>query len=307
MTQTQRQNPTQTPTKVKKVEQLSAEAREVVKARKLSGSYELRRLFKLLGELAEFDEATGASRKSASNWMIGFIIATVVVFVLAFVIFPYGLILPVITVSGAIIMGLKHKRLSAVDLIDDFRTCLQPALRDLSRDLDPNQKIKVEMDLAGPVETKKKGEKDLPPGRNTKLTETIYEDPWCEVRLPLADGATATLEFSTTYYKYYRRYRTSRGKTKSKTKWCKECTARATLVPPVPVAWQEQTLARAAGEPGAKAKLLTPKGGVQGAQWQKTWSFKGVGDAPADAAPAREVVGILMRLYGAMRPVGSKG
>jgi hypothetical protein len=209
-----------------------------------------------------------------------------------------GFLMPVAGVAAAVVFGLKMSRLKKADLIDDFRLCLRPGLRDLANDLDPEKKIRVRLDLAGPAERKQASKRELPPGRFLKLTETVYQDPWCEVKLPLVDGGAAVLEFEVCWRKLERRYRTSRGKTKWKTKWRKECTAAATLLPPAPVSWDEDAL-RARVHPDFEKVKLVEKDGVTGARMERYWTFKGTPDPPAGAPPAREVVGMLLRLYAA--------
>jgi hypothetical protein len=53
---------------------------------------------------------------------------------------------------------------------------------------------------------------------------------------------------------------------------------------------------------GRKEKVqMVWKEGLTGARLERHWVFKAVGGPPGDAPPAREVVGMLLRLYGAMR------
>lgn len=286
--------------------EFSPEAQAAIQAQSISGSFELRKLQKLMAELSSFDERNEAAMKKAKTTAI---IGAVGAFLTLFASFAlmatldtgWGFVLPVVGVAVAIVFAVKHSRLSKADLINDFRLCLRPGLRDIAHDLDPEKKIRVRMDLAGPVARKKVSELQLPPGRNRKLTETVYQDPWCEVRLPLLDGNTALLEFEVKWRKRVRDYKTSRGKYKSKTKWRKECKAAATLIPASVVNWNEATL-RARVDPASERARLVEKEGVTGARIERYWTYKGLSDPPKDAPPAREVVGMLLRLYAALRP-----
>jgi len=95
--------------------------------------------------------------------------------------------------------------------------------------------------------------------------------------------------------KLERRYRSRRGRIKLKTKWRKECTAAATLMPAMPVYWNGAVLQARMDPRREKAKLVA-KDGVTGARLEKYWVFKGVSNPPQGAPPAREVVGLLLRL-----------
>ena len=170
-----------------------------------------------------------------------------------------------------------------------------------SRHLDHNQKIKVKMDLSGPADHKQTGKKDAPPGNYISGKQTTYEDPWCEVRLPLIDGTTAIVEFDVVWHRLDVKKRGSRGKIKFKTKWRKECVARATLLPPESITWNESSLRDRADSRLEKVKMVD-KDGVTCARLERWWAFKNAGDVPSDAPPAREVVGLLLRLHSAMIP-----
>jgi hypothetical protein len=286
--------------------EFSPEAQEAIRTQSVSGSWELRKLQKLFAELATFDERNEAAVKKAKGsmtWAIVGTIASLFAGVAILGVFDTGLgfLLPVGGVALSIVLGRKWSALKKADLIDDFRICLRPGLRDIAQDLDPEKKIRVRMDLAGPVDRKKTSELQLPPGRNRKLTETIFQDPWCEVRLPMMDGSTAVLEFEVCWKKRVRDYRTSRGKYKSKTKWRKECTAVATLLPAAAVNWNQAAL-QSHLDPGSEKAKLVEKENLTGARMEKCWTYKGLSDPPKDAPPAREVVGMLLRLYAAMKP-----
>lgn len=286
--------------------QFSPEAQEAIRTRALSGNWEARRLVKVLGELAHFDEVNEKRTRRTMVWMI-------VLYVLSFLgIFAAAIsgeflgtnlvwLLPPVLLVLAIWQTVLYRKLKKQDLINDFRTCLRPVLRDLANDLDPEQKLRVQMDLSGPVDRKKTNERPAPPGNYVKGKEHTFEDPWCEVRLPLVNGATAVLQFDTTWIRLNVTKRNRRGKTKFKTKWRKECVARATLMPPESVRWDEASL-QARMDPRLEKVKLVEKDGVMCARMERFWRFKGSGDAPGDAPPGREVVGLLLRLHGAMMP-----
>jgi hypothetical protein len=221
-------------------------------------------------------------------------------FFLAMGLGAFAALLPVGLALLAVRSGVRYYKLKKQDMIDDFRLCLRPVLRDIANDLDPDRKIKVEMDLSGPTQTKQKSKLQLPPGRYQKLTETVFLDPWCEVKLPLADGSTAILNFENCYRKFDRRYKASSGKIKWKTKWKKECLACATILPPAGVVWNQERLSARLDPKREKVKWVE-KDGVTGARMDAWWMFKGTdSNLPSQAPPGTSIVGMLLRVHSAM-------
>lgn len=297
---------TETAQKPKKtsLDQFSPDAQEAIRTRAITGNWDLRHLVKVLGELADFDEVNEKATKRALGWTIGLFIGSfLAIFAGAFIAAgtdsSLGFLLIPIFLGLAIHRLIQYKKLKKNDLINDFRICLRPALKDLANDLDHNQKIKVKMDLSGPADHKQTGKKDAPPGNYISGKQTTYEDPWCEVRLPLIDGTTAIVEFDVVWHRLDVKKRGSRGKIKFKTKWRKECVARATLLPPESITWNESSLRHRADSRLEKVKMVD-KDGVTCARLERWWAFKNSGDVPSDAPPAREVVGLLLRLHSAM-------
>ena len=278
---------------------LSPEAQGVVKTRKLTGNWDLKRLVRVLAELAQFDDMIVQELKSNLKQIFIWCGATVIILIVCGNLGGAFLLLPVLSAAWVVALFRKRNGLKKMDLIDDFRICLRPALRDLASDLDPEKKIKVEMNLSGPSPDKQTSQLELPPGRFQKLTATVFQDPWCEIRLSLIDGSTAIIKFENCYRKLQRRYRSRSGKTKWKTKWKKECSASATLLPGSPAVWQEKQLEARISPQWEKLKFFD-KEGVRGATLEHFWLFKGASDPPSNAPQAREVVGLLLRLHGAM-------
>ena len=220
-----------------KLEDLTPEARQVIATRRISGHFTVKHLEKLLDELGHFDTGTDTLVKRYRALMIVFIIVSFLGIFVGVMVANNNTLAGVLVFAApvclAVFFGLKMKKLKAMDLMNDFRTSVQPTLRDLVQDMAPNEKIKVEMELSGVADSKQTAKRDLPTGY-IKLTETVFEDPWCELTLPLIDGSAAFIEFTNSYRRFDRRYRGRRGKTKSKTKWRKECSATATLLPAGP-------------------------------------------------------------------------
>jgi hypothetical protein len=285
---------------------LSPELREIVKSRGITGTYNLKPLLHLLGELGHFDEAVEAASKSALNRTILFFVLTFLGLfggILLASFSPLFLLIPAGMLVLAIRYLLKRRALQKLDMINDFRICLRPALRQLADDLAPGEKIRVRMDLSGPTPPKQTTKMELPPGRYQKLTETVFEDPWCEVRLAFLDGSSSIVEFHNRYRKLDRRYRSSRGKIKWKTKWRKECMATVTLMPSGGASWDKGKIQERMNPEWEKLKYVD-KEGVTGARLVRYWVFKGASDPPGTAPPSREIVGMLLRLHSALNARG---
>jgi hypothetical protein len=107
------------------------------------------------------------------------------------------------------------------------------------------------------------------------------------------------VQFDVLWVKLEVKKRGRRGKIKFKTKWRKECTARATLLPPAAITWNEASLRERSAGKLEKVKMVE-KDGITCARLERYWAFKHAGDMPSDAPPAREVVGLLLRLHSAM-------
>lgn len=277
----------------------------MIATRRISGNFTLKHLDKLLNELAQFDSGTDALVKRFTTLMVVFIIVSFLglfggLMLASAEMYIPGLLVFATPVGLAIYCGVKMKKLKGIDLMNDFRTSVQPALRDLMQDMAPNEKIAVEMELSGAANSKQTAKRDLPTSY-LKLTETVYDDPWCELTLPLIDGGAATIEFFNCYRRFDRRYRGRRGKIKSKTKWRKESSATATLLPAVAGTFDEGALSARIQQGWEKYKLVE-KDGRPGARMERYWVFKAPSELPAEGPPAKEVVGMLLRLYGCWTP-----
>ncbi len=287
----------------KPMETLHPETIAASKQRQLSGAFEGKRLLKILGELAKIDESTGAVIEKTKKRGVAMGIATFAgffggMFFTAFTGFWMVFAIPLVTgvLAAKDMIGVNRMK-KRDDLLDDFRVLIRPVLRDILDDLDPEKKVKVRFDLTGMADSKQVSKKELPPGRFQKLTETVQKDPWCELRLPLADGSLMTLEVTNEYHKIERRYKGRSGKIKWKSKWRKEAEVSASLLPPAGVKWNES-----AKVTGPDERLRTfEKDGVTGKCLQHYWSFKDASESVASVCPPpREVVGMMLRLHNAL-------
>lgn len=290
----------------KPIESLHPETIAASKERKLSGNFEGKRLLKILGELAKIDESVGAMIAKRTKIAIICAVTTFIGFAISLLAGSWELgALPLATGALTAVFAVQaHKMKSRDDLLDDFRLLIRPVLRDVLDDLDPAKKVRARFDLSGIHPGKQVSKRTLPPGPYIALTETMQRDPWCEIRLPLADGSQMTLEVINEYYEFERRYKGRRGRIKWKSKWRKEAEVSATLLPPPGVRWNES--AKVAG-PDEKLKSFD-KDGVTGKSLQHSWSFKGTNEQIAGfSPPSREVVGMMLRLHNALAGKSPEG
>jgi len=294
-----------------KIDELSPAARSAVETKKISGGWDGKSLVKLFAELDRWDNMAEGRKKRAQRVFVGGCIFMVLGVFAAFVV---GDMTENIWAAGACVLvpigvtalGAKLKKSArAIDLPNELRITLRPILRQLKQDLHPDEKIKVNLNLAGLDESKPATEREYPSPRGGKIKEKTFVDDLGELRLPLTDGSTAVIRLENGYVEAARSYRTSRGKYKTKTKWKKLATATAILIPPARINWES---GRAAQMVDRNCERITfaEKNGVMVARLDRYYKFKKAGDAPEDTVPGSDVIKMLVRLS-AMRPRAAGG
>ena len=289
---------------------LTPAAKAAVDTKTITGGWELRPLVKLLAELERWDNMAEGRKSRAKRIFIASLIGSFVGFIVMIIVsseagFLYGL--PCFLVPLAMVfLGVRMKKAArAVDLPNELRISVRPVLKQLSQDLHPEEKIRVTMNLAG-IDEKNGGRKtDLPPGRNRSLTQSAFDEDLCSIRLPLADGTQALLRMENAYYKLERKYTSSRGKYKSKTKWKKLTSVTAMLIPPSRISWES---GRIASMIDRRTERLTfvEKDGVLAARMDRYYKFKEAGEIPDKAVPGADILRMFVRLT-AMRPQAAGG
>ncbi len=294
-----------------KLEDLSPAARAAVETKTITGGWDGRSLVKLFAELDRWDAMAEARKARARKVFFGGIIGSVIGFFALFIVgavaenFFAGLLFFLVPLA-VLIVGVRMKKAArAIDLPNELSASLRPVLKKLSQDLHPDEKIKVNLNLAGIDESKCANVKDLPPGHNRSLKQFTYDEELCDLRLPLTDGTQAVVRLENTYVKLERSYRTSRGKYKSKTKWKKLVTVTTILIPPQRINWEPARVQQTIDRNWEKVSFVE-KDGVMAARMDRYYKFKAAGDIPADVAPAADVLRMLVRLT-AMRPQAAGG
>ncbi|MEW5725263.1 MAG: hypothetical protein AB1896_19270, partial [Thermodesulfobacteriota bacterium] len=233
----------------------------------------------LLSEAAAFDEAADELRAKCGKRAILFLILSIAFGFLAFFTFGITLILFVPALVLTIVYFVKKGRLKKIDLDNEFRRVLLPFLETIAEDIPAEGRLRLELDLAGPVEAKIVQRQEIPPGRFRKVLETVYQDPWCRAEVPLMDGSRLILDIENTFVTQDRYWRNPRGKSKHKTKWKKLVSATAGLAPAGFFDFDQGLLGREAG--GEKLKLKE-KQGAEIARLTRKFKFKAVNAQPAE-------------------------
>lgn len=286
------------------VNNLSADARQVLDSKKVSGKNKLKDWFIVLMEAAAFDEAGDALRAKYGKRAILFLILSIVFLFLAFFTVGITLILFVPSVILTIVYFVKKSRLGKIDLDNEFREVLIPFLQTISEDIHGSGRIKMDLDLAGPVKEKIVRKEEIPPGRFRKVIETVYEDPWCQVEVPLVDGSRLILNIDNTYITYDRYWRNPRGKSKHKTKWKKLVTATAGIAPDDRFDFDsDRANDMAAGE---KLKFADKKG-LEIATLTRKFKFKAVNAQPGETIGPDALLAMFFQLGSMLQPSSETG
>ena len=197
---------------------LNPEQRKILSAQKVSGKHTPRALLDTLRALAEFDALSDKSRTKIGVWIGVCVVGTVV----SLIMFANGLVfmigVVIALVALAIYLGVNLRRLSKLDLSNNFRTVAMPFFAVLNQDMAEGGEIDVELDLSAPTAKNKKGKTDLPykKGAYHKVVDTHYVDPWFRGIAKLADGSVVTWDVTDDITTSSRTKRTSRGKYKMK-------------------------------------------------------------------------------------------
>jgi hypothetical protein len=296
------------------VEELSPAAQTVVKDHKYAGQQSFKDLLRLLKELAFFDAQTDALYAAARKRMgVYIVLACLCGFGMFFIIpFSTGLgkyavipiaavvVLLIVFIVLAVVNSKKAKALKLIDLANDFRLSLIPFLDELGEDADPKARVKVSLDFAGMVDAKITINREIPPGRWRKVTQTVYQDPWCHLALELEDDNLMVLDIKNQVIKIHREWRNPRGKSKSKTKYNKMAAVSASIIPDAKDAvWDDAKIQERASQD--KVKVADKKDG-RVCRLTRKWKFKTVNEEPNVGVAPNEIVGMFMQLYAMLRP-----
>src|SRR6185295_17019058 len=141
---------------------LSPEQKKILEHQKVSGKHTPRALLDTLRALAEFDALSDKSRTRIGVWIGLCVVALVVSVIMAANGLTFMLIVAVAAVALAIYLAFNLRRLSKLDLSNNFRTVAMPFFAVLNQDMAAGTELDVELDLSAPTAKNKKGKTDLP-------------------------------------------------------------------------------------------------------------------------------------------------
>lgn len=110
-----------------------------------------------------------------------------------------------------------------IDVSNNMREFVLPALAVLKDDFDPKQPVHVHLDLRSPTATDKRKSESEPykQGAYYKIIDSIYVDPWMTFAGVLSDGTKLSWSITDTIRERKKTKRNPRGKIKTKTKYRK--------------------------------------------------------------------------------------
>jgi hypothetical protein len=281
---------------------MTEQAKLALEARVLTGAWSGRALLRLLEELDSWDREVPERLSRGEKWMaVWFLVAVFGFISMVVIIAQYEnmvLGLGVFAVTLALYFVFQRlDRLRAAGLPVELRKTLRPVLQQLGQDLHPVKKIRGTIHLTGIDEKRCKLKKDLPPGANRKLKLSLFEEPVCDLRLPLADGSVAQLRMGTTIRRLRRQYDSRGRRIKWKTKWKKATRVTAMLAPAGPVQWEPKRMQAYLHQQRERLSFVE-KDGVKVARLDGKYKHKCIGNPPEEAVPAAEVVKMFVRLRG---------
>ncbi len=301
---------TATPTQIN-VSDLSPFAQQVVKTKIIQGVSNYNAWMHSFRELASFDQVRDELYKKANfRFWLFLVLNFVMAFFILFlgVLFIFLAVIPLIALIVFVVLTVinynKRKALQGVDLENDFRALVIPVLEELMEDVSDKDRMKVRLDLSGPTAAKVIYNQEVPPGRFRKVIMTVYRDPWCDLSIRLADGATLLLSIVTTYTVQERRWTNPRGKYKTKKKWKKLMVISASLLPAGEgLEWDPARV----NENAATQKLKFKKKKETGlCRVVEKFKFKAVNKIPEQTANPQQVIGMFMRLFSMMKPAATE-
>ncbi|MBF0549808.1 MAG: hypothetical protein HQK60_04670 [Deltaproteobacteria bacterium] len=284
--------------------------RQAVKDGRIQGQHSLNTWLSLLGELVRYKTERERLRARYGKLARISLFLLSIMGAVSWVLLPQPLRLPPaifiavyaldLILAGMAILGIVgYIWFRGKVVINDFSLLLIPALKMLKDDLKPGSRIKLKLDLRGPVKEKILRERKLPPGNYVKLTETIYSDRWLEMEAVLVKGHRLIFRITNKYLRYKRIRRNPRGKFKLKTKWKKIVTVTGSIRPNAqrlqvdPVKLNDSRIS-------GKTKFKSKKGGS--CRLSRKYKFKPESMADSMTVTPKELIGLSLNLCSSLSP-----
>lgn len=224
------------------MQNLSPKAQTVIQSKIVSDQMRLSGWIDLFRELSAFDAKVDeryayVKSRAIKATIIAAVGAFLSIFAIAFsegntIVMGICAAIVLIFACAAIYYWIKAAGLKKINLDNTFRETLLPVLEALTNDIPAKSKLKLTMNLDDPSQKKYKlSEKKLPPGKNKKLIERVYQIHCCNARIPLFNETMLMLDIIKAPASYDRYYKNPRGKHKHKRKWKMLTTVTAGLMP----------------------------------------------------------------------------
>jgi hypothetical protein len=205
---------------------LDAEQKRILAEKQVDLHRPMSELLALLKPIAFCDRVADKARTPLGCTIALVIIATIVLtIVLANVGPPWSPMLMLLlgaAVFGATLWLFLWTR--KIDVSNNMREFVLPALAVLKEDFDPKQPVHVHLDLRSPTTTEKRKSESEPykHGVYYKIIDSIYVDPWMTFDGVLSDGTKLSWSITDTIRERKKTKRNPRGKIKTKTKYKKQ-------------------------------------------------------------------------------------
>lgn len=209
----------------KKYFALDAKQKEFIKSGQRIFLAKPSEILKILQPLASFDKDCDAARSQCGWFMFfcflaGFLVLmlnaseTINIPMFEGVIFFF--------VALFVLLLVAYMILKSVDIHNNLREFVVPVLNTISQDMDPNEKIRVKVDLRGKcIPAKRTRQENNDPGwfSYPKVTRFFYRDNWLDGSATLCDGSKLFFSVTDLVTNTIRKKKNPRGKVKTKSKY----------------------------------------------------------------------------------------
>jgi hypothetical protein len=205
---------------------LSAEQKQILKAKQVDESRPVDEWLTLFKPLAASDAAMDKARKPLGcTFALSIVLGVISLFVFGnngwgpagYV--AIGVIVAVLIGSSSLYFWTR-----GADLSNNMREFIVPVLTVFREDIDPARPVHLKLDLRSPTCKAKKTAVSAPykKGAYHKIVDTTYTDEWMTARAFLVDGTRLSWQVTDTIRERQKTKRNARGKYKSKTKYSKK-------------------------------------------------------------------------------------
>jgi len=197
---------------------LDKEQVQFIQSKTIDTTNKLKWWVDFLRPVAQMDKLNDYRRKKKSAGIILIIILLVLSLFFGFG-YPMIFIVSIIMVVLLIIQIKKVNKLTSLDIGNHLRMFLMPLIIVLKEESDENAKAHIKFDASSPVSAKKlvKSINDTNKGY-PKIKTEIYNHPWLDADLLLADGTIMKFDFNDLVVKKRITKRGTSGKIKTKNK-----------------------------------------------------------------------------------------